>query len=162
VNGAERRHRAAVLLIVASVLWWHRWIPALLVAGFVLWVILHRRLESDLGDVLGRAWRDAWPPRTAVLVLVLSGGTLAYWVSDQPITPKVLPIALNMLALSIISFGHWWTRFARARRFSMAGKPAGRVRAGEAPMAGHLPTTCRSSILVRTSALTLTASGSDG
>jgi hypothetical protein len=101
VNSAGRRHRAAVLLIVASVLWWHRWIPALLVAGFALWVILHRRLEGDLGEVLGRVWRRAWPPRTAVLVLVLLGGTLAYWVSDEPITPKVLPIALNMLALSM-------------------------------------------------------------
>ena len=124
VNGAARRHCAAVLLIVASVLWWHRWIPALLAAGFVLWVILHRRLESDLGEVLGRAWRRAWPPRTAVLVLVLSSGTLAYWVSDEPITPKVLPIALNIVALSILLFGNWWTLFAHSRR---EGPPVGSV-----------------------------------
>jgi len=118
VNSAGRRHRAAVLLIAASVLWWHRWIPALLVAGFVLWVILHRRLEGDLGEVLGRVWRRAWPPRTAVLVLVLSGGTLAYWVSDEPITPKVLPIALNMLAL-------WMAGMPGAERDDAILEPAG-------------------------------------
>jgi hypothetical protein len=120
------RQRAAVLLIVAAVLWWHRWIPALLVAGFVSWVILHRRLEGDLGEALGRVWRRAWPPGTAVLVLLLSSGTLAYWFSDELITPKVLPIALNMFALSLISFGNWWTLFAHSRR---EGLPAGSVSA---------------------------------
>lgn len=116
MTGTARRHPAAVLLIVASVLWWHRWMPALLAVGFVLWVILHRRLEGDLGEVLGRAWRRAWPPRTAVLVLALSSGTLAYWVSNEPITPKVLPIALNIVALSILMFGNWWTLVTHARR----------------------------------------------
>jgi hypothetical protein len=111
-----------VLVIVAAALWWHRWIPALFVAGFVLWVILHRRLEGDLGEALGRGWRRAWPPRIAVLVLVLSSGTLAYWFSDEPITPKVLPIALNMLALWLISFGSWWKLFAHSRR---EGPPVG-------------------------------------
>jgi len=120
------RQRAAVLLIVAAVLWWHRWIPALLVAGFAAWVILHRRLEGDLGEALGRVWRRAWPPRNAVLVLLLSTGTLAYWFSDEPITPKVLPIALNMLALWLISFGNVWTHFAHSRR---EGPPVGSVSA---------------------------------
>src|SRR5262249_2441059 len=48
---------------------------------------------------------------------LLSGGTLAYWVSDEPITPKILPIALNMVALSILLFGNWWRMFAQPRRF---------------------------------------------
>lgn len=118
MTGAQRRRRATVLLIVASVLWWHRWVPALLVAGFVSWVILHKWLEGDLGEVLARGWRRAWPPRAVALIPLLLGGTLAYWVSDEPTTPKVLPIALNMLALSIISFGNWWTRLAHPERFS--------------------------------------------
>jgi len=117
VNGAQRRHCAAVLLIIASVLWWHRWVPALLLAGIVSWAILHRRLEGNLGRILGRLWRRAWPPRTIALVPLLSGGTLAYWVSDEPITPKVLPIALNIVALSILLFGNWWRMFAQSRRF---------------------------------------------
>jgi len=117
MTGAQRRRRATVLLIVASVLWWHRWVPALLVAGFVSWVILHKWFEGDLAEVLARGWRRAWPPRAVALIPLLLGGTLAYWVSDEPTTPKVLPIALNMLALSIISFGNWWTRLAHPERF---------------------------------------------
>ena len=74
--------------------------------------VLHRRLEGNLGRTLGRLWRRAWPPRTMALIPLLLGGTLAYWASGEPITPKVLPIALNVMALSIILFGNWWTSFA--------------------------------------------------
>jgi hypothetical protein len=113
-----------VLLILAAALWWHRWVPVLLLAGVVSWGILHRRLEGNPGRVLGRLWRRAWPPRTLALILLLSGGTLAYWVSDEPITPKLLPIALNIVALSIMLFGNWWTLFAHSRRFRTAGRKA--------------------------------------
>jgi hypothetical protein len=112
-----------VLLVVASALWWHRWIPAVLVAVFVSWVMLHRRLESDRGEALARMWRRVWPPGTAALILLVAGGTVVYWASGEPITPKVLPIALNMLALSIISLGDWWTRPAGARSFRMVAGP---------------------------------------
>ncbi|MBI4636701.1 MAG: hypothetical protein HY727_10175 [Candidatus Rokubacteria bacterium] len=121
MTGEQRRHRAAVLLILASVLWLHRWVPALLVAALVSWVILHKRLEGDLGDALARLWRRAWPPGARVLVPLLSATTLAYWVSDVPITPKVLPIALNMLALSLILLGHWWTLLAPREQSWTAG-----------------------------------------
>src|SRR5947209_329228 len=76
MNDAERRHRASVLLLIGSVLWWHRWIPALLVAGVVSWAILHRWLEGDLGAALGRRWRRVWPPSTIVLIPLLSGAAL--------------------------------------------------------------------------------------
>ncbi len=112
MNGPQRRHLASVFLIVASVLWWHRWVPALLLAGVVGWAILHERLEGNLGRVLGRLWRRAWPPRTIALIPLLLGGTAAYSVSDEPITPKVLPIALNIVALSIVLFGNWRALFA--------------------------------------------------
>jgi hypothetical protein len=114
VNGTQRRHRASVLLIVALALWWHRWLPALFLTGVVSWAVLHTRLEGNPGNVLGRLWRRAWPPRSIVLIPLLLGGTLAYWVASEPITPKVLPIALNVVALSIILFGDWWTLFTHA------------------------------------------------
>jgi hypothetical protein len=101
-----------MLLIVAAAVWWHRWLPALLVAGVLSWAVFHRRLEGNPGRVLGRLWRRAWPPRTIVLIPLLLSGTLAYWVASEPIMPKVLPIALNVVALSIILFGNWWTLFA--------------------------------------------------
>ena len=101
-----------MLLIVASALWWHRWLPALLLAGVLSWAVLHRQLEGDPGRALGRLWRRAWPPGTIVLIPLLLSGTLAYWVASEPIRPKILPIALNVVALSIILFGNWWALFA--------------------------------------------------
>jgi hypothetical protein len=115
MTDAQRRQRASVLLVVASALWWHQWIPALLVAGLGSWAILHRWLEGDLGTRLGDLWRRAWPPRTIALIPLLFAGTLAYWASGEPITPKVLPIALNIAALLIILFGNWWTLLAHPR-----------------------------------------------
>ena len=115
MSAARSRHHAGVLLVLAAAFWWHRWIPALLVAGFVSWVIVHKRLEGDLGQALARGARRVWPPPTAVLALILCGATLAYWVSDGPITPKVMPIGLNLLALSVVSFGDWRTRFADSK-----------------------------------------------
>ena len=138
MNGAQRRHCAAVLLIVASVLWWHRWVPALLLAGVVSWAILHRRLEGNLGRILGRLWRRAWPPRTLVLVPLLAGGTLAYWISDESIMPKALPIALNIVALWILLFGNWWRMFAQPRRApAEEGGPVGEDCHGTNPDVSH-------------------------
>lgn len=74
--------------------------------------VLHTRLEGNLGSALGRLWRRAWPPRSLVLMPVLLGGTFACWASGEPISPKVLPIALNLMAVSIILFGSWWTLLA--------------------------------------------------
>jgi hypothetical protein len=125
MNDAERRHCASVLLIIASVLWWHRWIPALLVAGVVSWAIVHRELERNLGGILGRGWRRAWPPRGIVLLPLLLGGVLAYVASGEPITPKVLPIALNMVALSIMLFGNWWTLVAHLPHLRTAARERG-------------------------------------
>jgi hypothetical protein len=127
MKGAQRRQRASVLLVVASALWWHRWIPALLVAGFGSWAVLHRWLEGNLGTRLGHLWRRVWPLRTIALLPLLFGGTLTYWVSTEPITPKVMPIALNMVALSIIMFGNWWAWLAHSPSFLTAASegPAG-------------------------------------
>jgi hypothetical protein len=129
MNGPQRNHCASVLLIVASLFWWHRWVPALLLVGVVSWAILHGRLEGTLGEGLDRLWRRAWPPGTIALIPLLLGGTLAYWISDEAITPKVLPIALNIVALSIMLFGSRLTWFAYPRRLRTAAtrEPVGSV-----------------------------------
>jgi hypothetical protein len=104
VDGAPGRYAVAVLLLLAAALWWHRWVPALLMAGFVAWVILHRRLEDGLGAALASGWQRAAPPASVALVLLAVVGLLAYWTSHEVVTPKVLPVTLNGLALAIIAF----------------------------------------------------------
>lgn len=110
----ERRERvAAMLLVGAVVLWLHQWVPALFMAAVVLWVVFHERLEGDRGQGLLRRWRRVWPPRTLVLVPLLLVGALAFWMAAASVTTMVLPVALNLLALSILSFGDWWRIFPR-------------------------------------------------
>jgi hypothetical protein len=113
VNSKQRRRHAAVLLILASSLWWLEWVPVVVVTAFLLWAILHKRLEDDLGEALRRRWRRVWPPATLVLIPLLLAGTFVAWVSERPLEAKVLPVALNLLALSMIVFGSWWKLFAR-------------------------------------------------
>ena len=106
----QGRRRAAALLILTVVLWFHAWFPALLVVAFVIWVLLHKRLEGDLGRALLPLWRHVWPPAPLVLVALLVAVTIAYWVSDQPVLRKVMPLTLTLFALSMILLGRWWKR----------------------------------------------------
>jgi hypothetical protein len=92
-----------VLLILTVVLWFHAWFPALLVVAFVIWVLLHKRLEGDLGRALLPLWRHVWPPAPLVLVALLVAATTAYWVSDQPVLRKVMPLTLTLFAPSRLS-----------------------------------------------------------
>jgi hypothetical protein len=120
---SDRRHRhSATLLLITSVLWLHEWLAALLVAGWVAWLILHRRLEGDLGETFVRLWRRVWPPRPLALVPLLAANAALYWVY-APIPGKVMPIALNLLGLSMVLFGGWWTRLARPMRLQQASVP---------------------------------------
>ena len=112
----QGRRRAAVLLTLAVALWFHAWFPALIVAAFVVWVLLHKRLEGDLGDTLLPLWRRVWPPAPLVLVPLLVVTTMAYWVSDQPILRKVLPLTLNLFALSMIVLESRWRLVPHYRR----------------------------------------------
>lgn len=107
VGREPARRRAGVLLILTSGLWLHEWLPALFVVAFVVWILVHNRLESDLGAGLLRGWRRVWPPAIVVLVPLLVIGTIAYWMSGLPIGRKVLPIGLNLLGLSMIVCGEW-------------------------------------------------------
>jgi len=116
MKGEQRKRRATVLLILASSVWWAEWVPAVLVTAFLLWVILHKRREGDRGEVLLRRWRRLWPPATLVLIPLLLAGTFVFWVSTRPLEAKVLPVALNLFALSMIVFGSWWRLFGHVRR----------------------------------------------
>lgn len=118
MNSEQGRRRAAVLVILAAVLWLHEWFPALFVVAFVVWILLHKRFEGDLGKDLLRLGQRVWPPASLVLVPAMVAGTVAYWASDQPITTRVLPISLNLLALSMVVCGGWWRVFVYSERFS--------------------------------------------
>ena len=105
MNGEGGRRAAAVFLILAWVLWLHAWVPALLVAGLVSWVFVHKRLEGDLGKALVRVWRRVWPPGAPVLVPLVFASALVFWISDASITAKVLPVALCILGFSTLLLG---------------------------------------------------------
>ena len=109
MTGDRRRRHAATLLLVTSVLWLHEWLPALLVAAWVSWLILHKRLEGSLGDALVGFWRRTWPPHTLALIPLLAANALAYWVYAL-VPGGVTPLALNLLGLGIVLFGGWWGR----------------------------------------------------
>jgi hypothetical protein len=97
-NTLAVRRFAAVLVILAAALWWHRWVPAVVVLAFVFWAVLHKWLESEASAGRQRAWRHAWPPATLVLLVLIVGGTALYFGSSAAIEAKILPIALNALA----------------------------------------------------------------
>jgi hypothetical protein len=94
-----------VLVILAAALWWHRWVPALIVVAFVAWVSLHTWLEAEGGARGRRAWRHVWPPATIVLVVLIAAGTALYCASSHPVEAKIMPVALNALAGLILVAG---------------------------------------------------------
>ena len=108
----DQRRLAAILLVLAWVFRLHRWVPAVLVAAFVSWVVLHSRLEDGRGVVLARLWRRAWPPAPSMLMALLTASTIVFIFSDISTTAKVMPVALGVFALSSLLVGRWWTLFA--------------------------------------------------
>jgi hypothetical protein len=109
VNRDRRERRVAMLLLITSVLWLHQWFPALLVVAWVSWLILHKQLEGSLGEALVGLWRRRWPPGTLALIPLLTANALAYWVY-APMPGRIMPFALNLLALSILLFGGLWDK----------------------------------------------------
>lgn len=123
VDRTWRRRRAGTLLLVTSVLWLHEWLAPLLVAAWVVWLILHRRLEGDLGTAVVRGWRRAWPPGGLLLIALLGANAFAYW-AYAPVPGNIVPIALNLLGLSIVLFGDWWALRIWPARLTLAPGPA--------------------------------------
>jgi hypothetical protein len=99
--------RAAVLVILAAVLWWHEWMPALIVVAFVVWAVLHTRYQGARREAFMRLRRRVWPPAPVVLVALIVAGTAVYWLSSGAIEAKVLPIALNVLAAVAVVVATW-------------------------------------------------------
>ena len=130
----QRRRAAGVLLVLAWVFWFHRWAPALLAVTFVVWVVLHKRLEAGLGEVLHRHWRRAWPPGPMVLIALLFASTLAFVLHDAPAKAKILPVGLDVLGFSVILFGAGWTPVALPRW--LGGNGASPVLAGTSDAIG--------------------------
>lgn len=103
---AARRY-AAVFVILAAALWWHAWMPALLVVAFVAWAVLHTRYQGPRREGFMRLRRRVWPPAPLVLIALIVAGSAVYWMSSDAIEAKVLPIALNVLAVGAVVFGSW-------------------------------------------------------
>ena len=118
---SQRRRTAAILLVLAWGLWLHRWAPALLVITFVVWMILHNRLEAGLGEAFHRRWRRAWPPGPVILIALLFASALTFVVADAPPKAKIVPVGLDVLALSVVLFGTWWRLVALPRWLGGAG-----------------------------------------
>jgi hypothetical protein len=102
------RRRAAVFVIFAAVLWWLEWMPALLVLAFVAWLIVHKRFEGEYGDDLRSVRQRFWPPATIVLIALIVAGTAVYGMSNRALEAKMLPIALNVIALFTLILGIRW------------------------------------------------------
>jgi hypothetical protein len=118
----QHRRAAGALLGLAWVFWLHRWTPAMLVVTFVIWAILHQRLEAGLGDGLLRRWRGAWRG-PVLLIALLAASTLVFVLGDAPVTAKIVPVGLDVLALSMMFFGTWWTLVALPGWLGGAGPP---------------------------------------
>ena len=110
------RRRAALFVIFAAVLWWLEWMPALLVVAFVAWLIVHKRFEGEYADDLRRARQRLWPPASTVLIALIVAGTAVYYASDRTLAAKMLPIALNVVALVTLILGIRWPVVASRKR----------------------------------------------
>ena len=114
------RRRAAVFVIFAAVLWWLEWMPALLVVAFVAWLIVHKRFDGEYADDLRRARQRFWPPASIVLIALIVAGTAVYYASYRALAAKMLPIALNVVALVTLILGIRWPVVASRKRSAVS------------------------------------------
>lgn len=106
-----------MLVILAAALWWHAWMPAVILVAFVLWAVLHTRFQGTRRAAVMRLRQRVWPPTPFVLVALIVAATAVYGLSSEPILAKVLPIALNVLAAVMVVFA---TRMSAAPRVGNA------------------------------------------
>ena len=107
------RRQAAVLVILAAALWWHAWMPGVILVAFVLWAALHTRYQGARRDAFMRARARVWPPAALVLIALIVAGIVLYSLSTASIEAKLMPIALNAAAMSILVVA--WTQAVAAR-----------------------------------------------
>jgi hypothetical protein len=98
--------RAATFVILAAALWWHAWMPVLILVGFVAWAFLHTRFQGVRREGFMRLRRRLWPPSPLVLVAVIVAGTAVYVLSTDSLEAKLMPIALNIVAAVTVLFGN--------------------------------------------------------
>src|SRR2546426_9630275 len=67
-TGRRARRHAAVLVMLAAALWWHAWMPAVILVAFVVWAALHTRYHGARREAFMRARARVWPPAALVLV----------------------------------------------------------------------------------------------
>jgi hypothetical protein len=67
-----------VLVILAAALWWHEWMPGLVVGAFVVWAALHTRYQGARREGFMRLRRRVWPPAPLALVFLIVVGTTVY------------------------------------------------------------------------------------
>jgi hypothetical protein len=87
-----------VLVILAAALWFHAWMPGLLLVAFIAWAVLHRRYQGAGRARFMRFRGRIWPPPPLALAALVLAGTAVYSTSSAAIEAKALPIALNVLA----------------------------------------------------------------
>ena len=94
-------------MIVAAAFWWHAWMPAVAVAAFVGWALLHTRYQGARREKFMRFRRRVWPPPPLVLFALIVAGITIYVISSDSVEAKAMPIALNLVAAGAVILGKW-------------------------------------------------------
>ena len=100
-------HSAGILVILAAVFWWHAWMPAVAVLAFLGWVLVHRRYQGARREAFMSFRRRIWPAPRLVLIALIIASTAVYLTATVAIEARVLPIALNLVAMGLIVLGSW-------------------------------------------------------
>ena len=100
-------HSAGILVILAAAFWWHAWMPAVAVLAFVGWVLLHRRYQGVRREAFMRFRRRIWPAPPLVLIALIVVSTAVYLTATVVVEARVLPIALNVVAMGLIVLASW-------------------------------------------------------
>ncbi|MBI1848218.1 MAG: hypothetical protein HYR86_14770 [Candidatus Rokubacteria bacterium] len=102
MDSAPKRQRATILGIVAALVWFAEWVPAIVVAVFVTWALLHTRMGGSRGETSLRRVRRVWPPAQVILVPLLLIGAWGVWASPRSVEAKVVPGVLGIAALAVL------------------------------------------------------------
>ena len=93
--------------MLAAAFWWHAWMPAVAVLAFVGWALIHRRYQDERREAFMGFRRRIWPAPRLVLIALIIASTALYFTATVAIEARVLPIALNLVAMGLIVRGSW-------------------------------------------------------